>query len=369
MTTLNKVLIGLLVVQVGLVGLCSTRDRGATIGKLEPLLPDYDVDSVTHLQIFSGEGETAASEPAIDLVKKGDEWVLASHFDYPADSAAVSSLIGKIATMQSRGPATTTSSGHKRLKVADDAFVRKIVLTNAAGDTTVYFGISPTFKKLNIRLAGSDNTYLVQQLTPTDADDSVSSWIDPVYLQIPVDAMVALSVENEHGLVSLERDADRRWQLAPGTPLPPGKTVPVSVDQKAVADLAQKLSKIEIENIAGTDVKPGFGLDQPVARVTIGMAGAKPEPAGESQGSAGETEDSSASDDQGDSGEAAESQAPSREVRVLEIGAEKDGARYLRVLDKPYIVTVKKAALKEAVDLAIDKVLDDEAPPPVTPQP
>jgi len=54
---------------------------------------------------------------------------------------------------------------------------------------------------------------------------------------------------------------------------------------------------------------------------------------------------------------------------VLEIGAEKDGARYLRVLDKPYIVTVKKAALKEAVDLAIDKVLDDEAPPPVTPQP
>jgi len=347
MTTLNKVLIALLVVQLGLVALCTTRQEAGTIGELEPLLPDYDAESVSRVQIYSATDGGDTTKPAIDLQKKDGAWVLAGHFDYPADGTAVTSLVGKIATMQARGPATTTSAGHKRLKVADDDYVRKVVLTNAAGETTVYFGISPKFKKLNVRTAGSDDTYLVQQLTAQDANDQVSGWIDPVFVMIPVDTMTALTVENSKGIVSLERDADKRWQLAEGAPLPAGKTAPVSIKQKAVDDIAGKLGKIEIEDVVGTEAKPEFGLDNPAARVTIGMAG-------ESSASGGGTD---------------ESEAPAREVRVVEIGAEKDGAYYVRVLDKPYIVTVKTASLKDVVDLEIGKLVDDATPPPVTPKP
>ncbi len=342
MTTLNKVLLALFVVQLALVGLCSTRHGTETLHKLEPLLPKYDSDSVTRVQIFSKSEGGDANKPAIDLKKKDGEWVLASHFDYPADGTAVTSLVGKIASMESRGPATETSAGHKRLEVADDEFVRKIVLTNAAGDTTVFFGTSPKFKKLNVRLGGADATYLVQQLTAQDAPDKMASWIDPVYLMIPTDSMAAITVENPSGTVSLERDADKRWKLAEGVPPPPGKTAPVSIDQKKVNDIADKLSKIELEEAVGTEAKPEFGLDKPTARVTIGMA---------------------AESDAKDAGE-----APTREVRVLEIGAEKNGAYFVRVLDKPYIVTVKKDALKDIVDLDIGKVVDDTAPPPVTPK-
>jgi len=180
----------------------------------------------------------------------------------------------------------------------------------------------------------------VQHLTAQDADDAMSSWIDPVFVVIPEDSMAAVTVENAAGTVALERDADLRWQLAEGAPLPAGKTAPVSIDQKAVSAITGKLAKIEIETAVGTEAKPEFGLGEPTARITVGMA---------SQGAEGE--------------------APAREVRIIEIGAKIGGSYHLRILDKPHIVTVKEEALKELVDLAIDELVDEAAPPPVAPQP
>ena len=52
MNKLNRVLIGLLVVQLALVAICNSRDDVIAISKLEPLIGSFEADDIVAIQIF-----------------------------------------------------------------------------------------------------------------------------------------------------------------------------------------------------------------------------------------------------------------------------------------------------------------------------
>jgi hypothetical protein len=129
LTRVHKILIGLLVVQVLLVGLTLLRDDAPEVVKDTPLLAGFDHAKVTRVRLFA----SGAEKPGVDLVKKGPTWVVASHSDYPADAAKVKGLLEPLAKLAAGEPIATSATRHKQLRVADRDFDRKIVLDLEGG--------------------------------------------------------------------------------------------------------------------------------------------------------------------------------------------------------------------------------------------
>src|SRR5690348_10111001 len=96
LTRFHRILIGLLVVQVGLAVYTSTRNDHAAPIEEKPLLVGYDAGKVTRLQVL-GSG---ATDKPLDLVKKDGNWVVASAFGYPADASKVAEALSNLARMQ-----------------------------------------------------------------------------------------------------------------------------------------------------------------------------------------------------------------------------------------------------------------------------
>src|SRR5262252_3512541 len=123
LTRTHKILLGAFGVQVVLAVVVWLRGDAATALKAKPILPDVEEAKITRLQVFGATG------PAVDLVKKDKDWVIASSFSYPADTAKVTKLLTSIAKMAAAAPMATQTARHKQLKVADDEFERKLVIT------------------------------------------------------------------------------------------------------------------------------------------------------------------------------------------------------------------------------------------------
>src|SRR4051812_35524863 len=121
LTRFHKILIGLLVLQLGLVALTALRHDDAAPIKEQPLLAGFDAAKVTRLQVFA-----AGSAKPIDLARRDASWVLASHYDYPVDATKVTDVLTPIAKMAAAAPLSTQKSRHGQLHVADTDFERKL---------------------------------------------------------------------------------------------------------------------------------------------------------------------------------------------------------------------------------------------------
>ena len=344
MSTFNKILLGLLAIQLLLIVLMRIGGDHTSINPQAPLLPEFDSEAVTRLEIKAPRTD---DKPAIALDQRGDAWLLSSHFDYPADATAVKTLLGKIAGMQSRGPTTVSEAAHKQLEVGADNYQRKLVLTGGEV-TTLFLGSSPKFRKLTVRVDGAVETHSVANLSIGDVPVDMSDWVDPVYVDIPERTIAAITIETPATNLTLER-SEGRWRLV-------GATTPdaPSLDQEAVGKLVTAAAKIELEEVVGGEAEERFGFASPQARITIGI-------------------DSGAANSPGPSGDGDAGAAPStpeREIHLIEIGASSADRYYVRELGNSHIVSVEKTALSPLVEATVAALTDaDATPAPPAPLP
>jgi hypothetical protein len=210
LTRFHKGLIVALIVQVALlvVVLATGRDSG-TLAE-HALLPGFDAAKVTKLTISSAE-----SKPAIELAKGSAGWVVASAFDYPVDDAKITGLLGPLAKMSAAAPIATQAGRHKQLKVADDDYERKIVITADGKTATLYVGGSAGTRRTAVRFGGDDDVYAVSGITPYLAGDEPRDWIASSYASVGKDDLAKVTIA--HGATKLELtrgDAAAPWALA-----------------------------------------------------------------------------------------------------------------------------------------------------------
>jgi hypothetical protein len=199
MTRLNKVLAGVLVLQVLLAVLVLSRSGDTINLKQEPVLPGFDAATVTRLQIF----ENGAAKPTVDLVK-GTAWVLASHWDYPADPAKIDAALAPLAKMTAgEDPVATSTSRHKQQKVADTDFDRKLVITGTGGkEITLFIGTTKA-RRTSVRLAGDER---VLGATGVSTPSAVPrDWIAGSYSEIPRDDIDKISIQRGTSTLELDR--------------------------------------------------------------------------------------------------------------------------------------------------------------------
>jgi uncharacterized protein DUF4340 len=371
MSRWNKILLGALAAQVLLAVLFLTRGEQTGIGTLAPLVTGLDAAKVNRIRISAGAKEdpsaktdkapassaSAASgdadKPAIELVKRGAGWVLASHHDYPADPTKVTELLDKLIALQSRGPMARAAARQKQLGVADADFQRRLVIGRDGGnDLTLYVGSAAGGRRTAVRLAGQNDIHAVAGLTAWGVATDPTAWVDPVYFRVANPELVSVEVAGASGRISLERSGGLWIASHDGTPITPGPGE--TLDQSLIERLAAAVSTIHL----AAPADPQRDLSKPTATITLHM-----KPAAAPATPAATPEAAGATDTPATPPAAAAVSEPGDE-HVLDLLVDTNDRYYLRERGNPNAVLVAASSLRDLVELTAAKVISKPAVPP-----
>ncbi len=253
----QQILAGVLVLQV-ILTVVVFWPRPAAIKEAEPLLNDVTLDEITLLTIADDQGNSIALE------KKGEDWMMPEADDYPARSAAVTSALSKTLQMETGAVVARTPSSHKQLKVAENDFVRRVILeTDEDRAYVLYVGSSPSFGATHVRLEGEDEAYLTRSITSFDLNATADAWVDVSYFSVAPQDVTAMTVENAQGTLDFVKEGDA-WtlkELAEDEEADAGQ-ISTLVNRAAAARMTRPLGKTETSD---------YGLDQPTATVTLAL--------------------------------------------------------------------------------------------------
>jgi hypothetical protein len=321
MNRTNRILAAVLVAQIVLVAVAFW-PRPASVAGGESLFVGLEAEQITQLTISDVTGKR------IKLAKETGDWVLPEADNYPCTENKVPQFLEKIVTLKTNRLVTQTPASHKRLKVADDDFERKVELELADGTTRrLYLGSSPSYGATHVRVVGQNEVYLAS-LSSSDAGVSASNWVDTLYFSVTQDQIVALTLENQNGRFEFEKDEAGTWTMKD---LAPDETF----NENNVTSLVTRVSSLRMLRPLGKTEQDDYGLKEPSAVVTV------------------ETRDE-------------EGNTKSYTIRVGS-KSEEDNSYVVSSSESPYYVRMSDYTVKDFVE----KVRDDflELPPTPTPEP
>jgi hypothetical protein len=258
-TRLNRILIGVLIVQLIVAALVFLPRTLSSQAEVEALLPGLDAEQVTALTITSGEGES------ITLAKKDGAWVVASAGDYPTVEGDVPAFLDKVAAIQTSRLVTETPGSHKRLGVAEDDYERLVKIEADDGSTyQLYIGSSPSFGVVHVRVEGEDEVYLTPELSAQDAGTRATDWVDSTYVDLPSEEVTAFALENRQGSFGFAKEGEA-WTMI-------GLAEGEVLNDSAVETLLNRATRVTLQQPLGTEEEAAYGLGDPNAVVTLATA-------------------------------------------------------------------------------------------------
>lgn len=253
----NQILSAALVLQIILAAFILWPRSAASVGESRPLLGDLGVSDVASLTIQDGDGNS------IRLSNLEGQWVLPDADDFPCQQDKITELLDKLGAVTSGRLVTSTEASHKRLKVAEDDFERKIELLSHDGSSQVlYIGSSPRFGSAHVRVEGQPETYLTIELSAQDASATPAPWVDTSYLRVPKEDIEALTLQNAQGEWTFEQDADGNWTMA-------GLEDDEELASSNVTTLVNKATSVTLVQPLGRQEQGAYGMGQASAVVRI----------------------------------------------------------------------------------------------------
>lgn len=257
MSRSNIVLIILLVVQIVVGGILLATQSAASVERVsQVLLPGLDAEEVVTLSITDGQGNRVVLE------RREEGWVLPEFEDYPVVAGVPDDIIRRIAQLRSDRLIAQTSASFNRLRVAPQDYERLVELGQPDGLDRLYIGTSAGATASHMRANDDEAVYLTSGLAAWEVGTTITNWINPVYFSVPVTGIVRVKVENENGIVELERAEDDNWVLV-------GLDDPAQFDDTRLSGLLSELSTVRVAQPLGRTAKPEYALDEPLATVTL----------------------------------------------------------------------------------------------------
>lgn len=252
----NQILAALLVAQIVVAALVLVLPAQASNRALKPLMDQVTAADVTALTI-----QEQQPERRVYIAKKDDQWVLPEIEDFPVNATKVTELLDKLTGIQVGEPVATTATGHARLQVSEDAFVRRVNLATGKGDRTLFFG-SARGGSAHVRLSDSNDVYLTAKVATFDIPADLSSWINTIYFTSTEAAVGRVAITNLTGTLQFSRNVSDVWEfqgLATGETFNPSR----------LETILSRVSSLYMVRPLGKTAKPEYGLDRPTAILTL----------------------------------------------------------------------------------------------------
>ncbi|MEQ1501883.1 MAG: DUF4340 domain-containing protein [Myxococcota bacterium] len=324
--TVNKVLVGTLVVQTILVGVGYLRTDKPT----EPRdLLGFPTDQIATIKVTGRTTREAPDTKPVELKHvDGGGWVIASMDEFPAAETNVTPVLEALGQLKVRDPITTQKSSLANLEVADDNYTRKIEVATTDGQTrTVYVGAGQG-KSSHVRVDGEDAVFSVSGVNAWSIGDAGGRYLDREFLKVDAASITSLTIARPgQPAVELRKLDDGNWTLA-------GLAAGQGLDQAATTQFVTKLTNLRLIEPAGKTPTAEMGLAEPRATVTW------------------------------TTGAADQSTSASYQIGA-EIAAE-TGRVYLKSETSPFVLKVSKSSVDSALapntDKLIDTVIDIDQP-------
>ena len=255
MTKFQKILAGLLAIQIVLIAVVFLTNRPAKASN-NPLLPDFDVKTVTAVTIYDNSGSQ------IKMEKSGDEWVLPDKDNYPVKAQNINDLLDNVAAIRDNRLVTNTAASHQRLQVADTDFKGKLEITSPSGTFILYVGSSPAANSVHVRLASSDAVYLTNAISASQVSPAYSNWIDTSLVKIASASVSNISVTNSNGSFHFFKDDSNNW-------VSQELSADETIDPSKWSSLLSGFTNIPLVEPVSKTAQPAYGLEQPAASLTL----------------------------------------------------------------------------------------------------
>ncbi|MFT4623346.1 MAG: hypothetical protein ACI8PZ_002002 [Myxococcota bacterium] len=251
MIPVNKALMGILAVQIGLA--VFTWLPGGDSAPPAVTLVDYGADAITRLEIVGRMAPDMDAPPdPIVLEKSGESWSLTSSGGFPAKTDAVQSVLDGLGEVTVRAPIGTTAGAHAALQVAEDQFTRKITLGTPDASTTLFLGAA-TGASMQVRRDGEAEVYQLRGVTAWSVPDSQRRFYDTDYVKGSLNSVTSLRIKNAQGDHTLVRMGGA-WSSEE-------LENPSDLNADEADALARTLLSVRISEPVGKQVLPEHGLD------------------------------------------------------------------------------------------------------------
>jgi len=261
MTRRNQILAGVLVLQLVLVAWMFWPRKTTSAVAGQSLFPGVEADRIVKLILRDGQGGS------VELARKPNGWVLPSADDFPCTPDKVSTLLTKLLALKTGRLVAQTSSSHKQLKVADATYERLIQFELSDGTSyKLFLGTSAGSQSSHMRVDGSNEVYVSQDLSYWDVGVYATAWIDSSYVSIPQDEVLSFRLENANGSLQFTRVSTDTWTLQ-------GLGASERLDQDEVGSLLSRATSLSMSEPLGKQDKPEYSLDKPSAVVTLQTQG------------------------------------------------------------------------------------------------
>ncbi len=195
-------------------------------------------------------------EPFV-LKKEGEAWIIPSAFDHPASKLKIENIIKDLNTLNKPYPAGNTLLAAKNFQTAKDDFKHKLVLSSGdKEEARLFFGKSPGFKKVYVRVADTEKTYAVA-FPNHNLQTEPKFWLDKDYSSLDRSLIKAISLKD----ISLDV-TDTTIQMSD---LPEGKTL----DDKKASQLLSNTTQIRFSELLGTKDDEAYNLTKPHLIYTV----------------------------------------------------------------------------------------------------
>jgi hypothetical protein len=255
MSRTNRILAAVLAVQIVLVAVAFW-PKPASVAGGNSLFAGLEAEEIRRLTISNETGNQ------VKLANELGSWVLPEADDYPCLESKVPEFLEKIVALKTNRLVTQTPASHKRLKVAGNAFERRIELELADGTPhRLYLGTSPSYGAIHVRADGHNEVYLAS-LSVSEAGVNASNWVDTLYFSVVQDQIVALTVENVNGRFEFEKDDAGTWTMKDLTP-------DETLNENNVNGLVSRTASLRMLRPLGKTERDEYGLQEPSAVVTV----------------------------------------------------------------------------------------------------
>ena len=201
----------------------------------QPLL-NLDISALDRIRI--SDQQTSAL-----LQKHLGQWRLPDLAELPANAVKLTSVLDKLAGLQTGWPVATSDSSHSRFEVAPDQYQRRVELYQ--GDQLVgdlYLGAASGLRQTHLRKAGAEQVYSAQ-ISQYELPTKKSEWLDKSLLS-------AQNIEQIRGNDYLLQKQQGQWRISDQT----DEEADLPLDREKAQQLAGALSALQVLSVADKPV-------------------------------------------------------------------------------------------------------------------
>lgn len=236
-----KQLLGLLAILIALVAVVlilenpfAKDERTKKIETAEKLFPNFNAENVNKIELIANSETTT-------LEKNGDQWLVASMENYPADQDGVTKILEKVADLKAIDRISKNPDKQIEFEVDSSGVEAKFYSSNDLIADLFIGKTTPSFLDSYVRSANSDHVYIGKGLNKSDFDKGSRSWRNRKIFDFDKNSITEVKItEKDQDEIILNKSDDGKWQIS--API----ESPAKVD--VIDQIANSLSSIEADD-------------------------------------------------------------------------------------------------------------------------